>query len=73
VEQEQILVQIFQEYQTLEFMVEVAEAVMAQELLQIMDQEQEELVVAELVEEGQVELVLLELLIQVEVAEAVAK
>jgi hypothetical protein len=57
VEQEQILVQIFQEHQTLEFMVVAVEVVMAPELLQIMDQEQEELVVVALVEEAQVVMV----------------
>jgi hypothetical protein len=57
VEQEQILVQIFQEHQTLEFMVVAVEVVMAPELLQIVDQEQEELVVVELAEEDQVVMV----------------
>tara|TARA_Y100001963_G_C6584358_1_gene354989 strand:- start:63 stop:284 length:222 start_codon:yes stop_codon:yes gene_type:complete len=54
VEREQISVQIFQEYQTLEFMVVEVEGVMALELLQIVDQEQEELVEVDQVVEDQV-------------------
>ena len=72
-EQEQILVQIFQEYQTQEFTAVVVEVVMDQELLQTMGLEQVVQVVEEMVVEDREVMVELELQTLAVVEAAVVK